>query len=230
MLINSLFLVKDTAIIQGLLNGTLLKVASKVRMIMSDQALQISPQLEPQKMLLANIATQGWAVATATETYLLLEVGKFAEAQELLDLEIPRFQQNAQQWANNLLNQERPELNTAYRFTAPLFKQHITPERADRIANITQCDLDLSLEKRQEKRDDITVEFQMSYASQFDRHWIHKQVAIAEYLDIYSELSARLESLQAFTNLCQKAEVKNSLALLPSTEKENGWYTLSSVV
>ncbi len=222
-----------------------LKVASKVRMVMSDQALQITPQLEAQTMLLVDIATQGWAVAIATEAYLLLEVGKFAEAQELLDFEIPRFKENAQQWANNLLNQERSELNTAYRFTAPLFKKHITQERVERIVNISQGDRDLSLEKKQEKKDDIAVEFQMSYASQFDQHWVHKQVAIAEYLDIHSELSARLESLQAFTNLCQhgdwicrgnlgiprsqKSEIKNIMELLPTTKEDNNWYTISTI-
>lgn len=66
----------------------------------------------------------------------------------------------------------------------------------------------------------------MSYASQFDRHWIYQQVAIAEYLDTFSELSARLETLQDFTMLCQKAEVKSSLELLPETQSDSTWYTL----
>lgn len=203
-----------------------LKVASKVRMVMSDQALQITPELEPQKILLTDVATQGWAVATATEAHLLLEVGKFEEAQELLSLEVPRFKQNAEQWANKLLNQERPELNTAYRFTAPVFKQHISQERIDRIIDINESDRNLSPEKKQEKQDNVAVEFQMSYATQFDRHWMYKQVAIAEYLDTFSELSARLETLQDFTTLCQKTGVKNSLELLPNNREEGSWYTL----
>ncbi len=203
-----------------------LKVASKVRLIMSDQALQIVPQLEPEKMLLADVATQGWAVATATEAYLLLEVGKFDEVQSLLSFEVPRFKENAQNWANNLLNQERPELNTAYRFTAPRFKSHISQERITRIANLIKDDANLSLEKRQQKQDQIAVEFQMSYASQFEQKWTHKQVAIAEYLDTLSELSARLESLQGFTSLCQQGEVKSSLDLLPTQQAEKGWYSL----
>jgi hypothetical protein len=195
-------------------------------MIMSDQALQIVPELETQKMLLADVATQGWAVATATETYLLLEVGMFDEAQELLSLDIPKFKQNAEQWANNLLNTERPELNTAYRFAAPVFKQHISQERVARIINVSSRDRNLSLEKKQEKQDDIAIEFQMSYSSQFDRNWIYQQVAIAEYLDTFSELSARLKSLQNFAILCQKTGVKNSMELLPSQKKEGTWYTL----
>lgn len=205
-----------------------LKVASKVRMIMSDQVWQIVPELEPQKMLLADVATQGWAVATATEAHLLLEVGMFEEAQELLSLEVPKFKQNAEQWANNLLSTERPELNTAYRFTAPVFKQHISQERVNRIVNVSSSDRKLPLDKKQEKQDDIAIEFQMSYASQFDGNWIYQQVAVAEYLDTFSELSARLETLQDFTTLCQKNGVKSSLELLPKTQNDNSWYILPS--
>ena len=203
-----------------------LKVASKVRMIMSDRVLQIMPELEPQKMLLADVATQGWAVATATEAHLLLEVGMFEEAEELLSLEVSRFKENAEQWTDNLLKIERSELNTAYRFTAPLFKQHISQERVKRIVNVSSGDRNLSLEKKQEKQDDIAVEFQMSYASQFDRHWVYQQVAIAEYLDTFSELSARLETLRDFTTLCQKTEIRSSLELLPKTQQDNTWYVL----
>ena len=205
-----------------------LKVASKVRMVMSDQVLQISPELEPQKMLLADVATQGWAVATATEAYLLLEVEMFEEAEELLNLEVPKFKQNAEQWTDNLLNSERSELITAYRFTAPLFKQHISQERVERIANVSSSDRNLSLDKKQEKQDDIAVEFQMSYASQFDRHWVYQQVAVAEYLDTFSELSNRLETLRDFATLCQKTGVKSSLDLLPMAQKDNSWYILPS--
>ena len=205
-----------------------LKVASKVRMVMSDRVLQISPELEPQKMLLADVATQGWAVATATEAYLLLEVGMFDEAEKLLSLEVPRFQQNAEQWTDNLLKTERPELNTAYRYTAPVFKKHISQERVNRIVNVSSNDLNLSLEKKQEKQDDIAIEFQMSYASQFDQNWVYQQVAVAEYLDTFSELSARLETLKDLTTLCQKTRVKSSLELLPETQNDNSWYILPS--
>lgn len=205
-----------------------LKVASKIRMVMSDQVLQISPELEPQKMLLADVATQGWAVATATEAHLLLEVGMFEEAQELLSLEIPKFKQNAEQWTDNLLKTERPELNTAYRYTAPLFQQHISQERVNRIVNVSSGDRNLSLEKKQEKQDDIAIEFQMSYASQFDQNWVYQQVAVAEYLDTFSELSARLETLREFATLCQKTGVNNSLKLLPDAQNDNSWYILPS--
>ena len=203
-----------------------LKVASKVRMVMSDRALQITPELEPQKMLLADVATQGWAVAIATEAHLLLEVGMFEDAKELLSFEVTRFKQNAEQWTNNLLNTKRRELNTAYRFTAPVFKQHISQERVNRIVNVSNCDRRLSLEKKQEKQDDIAVEFQMSYASQYDRNWIYQQVAVAEYLDTFSELSARLETLQSFATLCRETGVKSSLELLPTEREESGWYVL----
>ena len=202
-----------------------LKVASKVRMVMCG-ALQIIPQLELQKMLLVDVATQGWAVATA-KAHLLLEVGEFEEARKLLNFEVPRFKQNAERWANNLLNKERLELNTAYRFTAPVFREHITQERVARIANLTEGDRHLSPEKKQEKLDGIAVEFQMSYASGFDCNWIYQQVAIAEYLDTFSELSARLETIQDFVTLCQKTGIKSSQELLPTESQESGWYTLS---
>ncbi len=178
-------------------------------------------------MLLADVATQGWAVATATEAHLLLEVGMFEDAQELLSLEVPRFKQNAERWTNNLLNKERPELNTAYRFSAPLFKEHISQERVTRIANLNQSDRNLSLEKKREKQDDIAVEFKMSYATQFNRDWVYQKIAIAEYLDTFSELSARLETLQDFAILCEKTGVTNSLELLPTQQKGDGWYTIS---
>ena len=64
-------------------------------MVRYDQVLQISPELQPQKMLLADVATQGWAIATATEAYFLLEVEMFDEAEELFSLEVSKFQQNA---------------------------------------------------------------------------------------------------------------------------------------
>ena len=67
----------------------------------------------------------------------------------------------------------------------------------------------------------------MSYASQFDRNWIYQQVAIAEYLDTFSELSARLETLKDFTILCQKNGVKSSLELLPKTQ-DSIWYIPSN--
>lgn len=202
-----------------------LKTASRVRMVMCDRALQIQPQLEAEKMLLADVATQGWAVATATEAYLLLETSQIEEAQQLLNFEVPRFKENASRWADNLLTRERSELNTAYRFSAPHFTKHILSERVERIANITAVDRGLSQAKKAEKRNNIAIEFKMFYASKFDDNWVHKQIAIAEYLDTFSELSARLESLQDFTNLCQEKEVKSSRDLLPEGDREE-WYIL----
>lgn len=204
-----------------------LKVASRVRMIMSDRVLQIQPELEPQKMLLADLATQGWAVATATEAHLLLEICKTNDARELLNFEIPRFKQNAEKWTDTLLKQERPELNTAYRFTAPPFTKHISQERIERIANISSRDCALSAEKKQEKIDEIAIEFEMSYSSQFDRDWVHSQVAIAEYLDTFSELTARLESLQSFADLCHTKQVKSSRDILAIEPQKDGLYLLS---
>ncbi|MEC4817340.1 MAG: hypothetical protein SAK29_29320 [Scytonema sp. PMC 1069.18] len=38
----------------------------------------------------------------------------------------------------------------------------------------------------------------MSSNSQFNDEWIHRQIAVAEYLDTLSELSTKLDSLQSF--------------------------------
>ena len=69
----------------------------------------------------------------------------------------------------------------------------------------------------------------MFYASQFDQNWIYQQVAIAEFLDTFSELSARLETLQDFTTLCQKTGVKNSRELLSDTQNNN-WYIINAEI
>ena len=76
------------------------------------------------------------------------------------------------------------------------------------------------------KQKDIEVEFEMFYISQFNQQWTHCQVAIAEYLDTFSELSARLESLQAFADLCESKGVKSSRELLPDSNAEPGLYLL----
>ncbi|WP_017306138.1 hypothetical protein [Spirulina subsalsa] len=56
--------------------------------------------------------------------------------------------------------------------------------------------------------------------------WRHRQIAIAEYLDTLSELSARLEGLQRFAQLCEQQGVKSSHELLPSAEAKPGLYLL----
>ncbi len=68
-------------------------------------------------MLMADVATQGWAVATATEAYLLLETGQIDEAQQLLAFEIPKFKNIAFEWSDALVADE-PQLATAYRFAS----------------------------------------------------------------------------------------------------------------
>lgn len=105
-----------------------LKVASRVRLFLANQALQTSPELNAELMLNADISIQGWAVATATEANLLLEIGQNQEAQELLAQEVPKFKQVAEKWGDELISDRNSYLSTAYRFTNSRFENHITPE------------------------------------------------------------------------------------------------------
>lgn len=72
----------------------------------------------------------------------------------------------------------------------------------------------------------MDVEFEMSYSSKFDEVWTHRQIAIAEYLDAHSELSARLDSLQSFAALCESRNVRSSRDILPDADTETGLYLL----
>ena len=203
-----------------------LKVASRVRIVLCDQAMQAKPALEAQTMLMADVATQGWAVAAATEAYLLLETGQIDEAQQLLAFEVPKFKNIAFEWSDALVADERSQLATAYRFAAPHFKEHINPERTERIAYISSLDSSLSKDQIRRKKKDAELEFEMSYSSEFDRKWTYRQIAVAEYLDALSELLARLESLQAFANTCKSRGVKSSRDILPGDNAEPGLYFL----
>lgn len=206
-----------------------LKTASRVRLFLSNQAMQATPELDAEIMLNADVSIQGWAVATATEANLLLEIGKHQEAKELLALEIPQFKQVAERWAKALINDENTYLSTAYRFTNARFKNHITSERVERITEISPSDRTLSPDQIRGKKNYVDVEFEMSYSSaKFDRAWTHRQIAVAEYLDGLSELLARLEGLESFANLCESKGVKSSREILPGPDTEPGIYILPS--
>lgn len=66
----------------------------------------------------------------------------------------------------------------------------------------------------------------MSHSSQWDQTWLHRQIAIAEYLDTLSELSARLDGLQSFAALCESKNVSSSRHLLPDYNAATGLYVL----
>jgi hypothetical protein len=194
-----------------------LKTASRVRLFLANQALQATPELDAELMLNTDVSIQGWAVATATEANLLLEIGKHQEAKELLAVEVPKFKQVAQKWGKKLISDENPYLSTAYRFTNARFQEHITLERVERIIEISPSDRILSSEQIRRNKMNIDVEFEMSHSSQFDQAWTHRQIAVAEYLDTLSELSARLDSLQSFAALCENRNIKSSRDILPNT-------------
>ncbi|MEG3844017.1 hypothetical protein [Microcoleus sp. herbarium14] len=206
-----------------------IKTASRVGLFLSNQAMQATPELDAEIMLNADVSIQGWAVAIATEANLLLEIGKHQEAKELLALQIPQFKQVAERWGKALINDENPYLSTAYRFTNSRFKNHITSERVERITEISPSDRTLSPDQIRGKKNYVDVEFEMSYSSaKFDQTWTHRQIAVAEYLDGLSELSARLEGLESFANLCESKGVKSSREILPGPDTEPGIYILPS--
>jgi hypothetical protein len=70
------------------------------------------------------------------------------------------------------------------------------------------------------------VEFEMFHSSQLDANWLHRQIASAEFLDSLSELSARLEGLQTFAEMCDRHKVKSSHEILPTGVTEPGLYIL----
>ncbi|EGK90431.1 hypothetical protein D0A34_13480 [Microcoleus vaginatus PCC 9802] len=206
-----------------------IKTASRVGLFLSNQAMQATPELDAEIMLNADVSIQGWAVAIATEANLLLEIGKHQEAKELLALQIPQFKQVAERWGKALINDENTYLSTAYRFTNARFKNHIASERVERITEISPSDRTLSPDQIRSKKINVDVEFEMSYSSaKFDQTWTHRQIAVAEYLDGLSELSARLEGLESFANLCESKGVKSSREILPGPDTEPGIYILSS--
>ncbi|MEL0590881.1 MAG: hypothetical protein U1V55_14135 [Planktothrix rubescens PR222] len=204
-----------------------IKTASRVRLFLSNQAIQATPELDAEIMLNADVSIQGWAVATATEANLLLEIGKHQEAKELLAVEIPQFKQVAERWGQALINNESTYLSTAYRFSNSRFNNHITPERVERITKISISDRALSPDQIRSKKTNIDVEFDMFYSdTKFDLAWTYRQIAIAEYLDTLSELLARLESLEYFADLCESKGVKSSREIMPGDDAEPGIYAL----
>ena len=99
-------------------------------------------------------------------------------------------------WVKTLIHHNNTHLSTSYRYNATYFQNYITPERIHRITQISPRDRTLTPDQIRRKRNEAEVEFEMSYSSQrYPETWQHQQIAVAEYLDTLSELSARLDSL-----------------------------------
>jgi len=233
-------LIKEISMLQSELNDRkrypnesprqAIRIADQVRLFLSSEALKITPELEAELMLNSDISIQGWAVATATEANLLMEIGEFQEAKSLLREEVGKFKQISERWANKFLNDGDESLNTAYRFEGSPFENYIAPERVQRIAQIFPKDQTLNSDQIRRKKSVVTVEYEMSYsAERYNQTWIYQQLAIAEYLDTLSELLARLDTLQDFAFLCENQGVKSSKELLPSNHAHPGLYLLSGI-
>lgn len=204
-----------------------LKKATEAKIFLSNQAFGASPELDSRKIMVADIAIQGWVIATATEAYILLETGHILEANQILNSELIRLKELASQWIEVLLKSERPGLATAYRFTDSRFQNYITDERVDRIAALSLLDAHLNADHKRRRVDDVEVEFDMSYNSEFDTLWLHRQIAEADFMDALSELIFRIESLEAFASLCEASGVETSKELLPEKSCEPGLYLIN---
>ncbi|KKJ00695.1 hypothetical protein [Prochlorothrix hollandica] len=233
--IHKAMLIKEIADLQAKLKyfspstaQEVLITASRVRLFLSSQALQSTPELDAELMLNTDLAIQGWAAATATEANLLLDQGQHREARQLLAEEVPKFQAVAKIWCNALLEDENPTLKTADRFSAPPFEHYILPERVDRITQLSEPDQNRSDRQRRHQQNELAVEFEMSYAGdRYDHNWISRQIAISEYLDTLSELTARLDTLQDFAALCEATGASTRQDLLPTEQDQPGLYLLA---
>lgn len=205
-----------------------IRAASKVRRTLSDQAVRVAAEFEPRVMLIADISIRGWVVATATEANLLMQMGHHRDARQLIEGEHPRFAALSEQWAKALLADQRPQLQTAYRFEAPRFREYILSERVNRIARIHDVDRDLPPERKRRVAREAELEFEMSHNAQLDTAWTRRQLAVAEYLDGLSELSSRLESLGAFARECETRRLPSSRDILPGPGAAPGVYVLSA--
>ncbi|WP_017295632.1 hypothetical protein [Geminocystis herdmanii] len=204
-----------------------IKTATNTRLFLSSQAMQSTPELEAELLLNSDVSIQGWAVATATEAHLLLQMGQHQEAKGMLREEVEKFKTVAHNWSNSLIKEGNSSLSTAYRFSASPFAEYITPERVTRIKDISPSDLSLNQDQLRRKKNEANVEFEMSYAQErYPKSWIQQQIAIAEYLDGLSELLARLESLEAFADLCESRNLKSSKEILPDENTPSGLYLL----
>lgn len=205
-----------------------IRAASKVRGTLSDQAVRATPEFDPRVMLWADISIRGWVVATATEAQLLMELGLHRDARQLIEREHPRFAVLSESWTSALIADERPQLETVYRFAAPRFEGVILPERIERMTRVHAPDRDLSDERRKRAANEAALELEMSHSASLGDEWMHRQIAIAEYLDGLSELSDRLVGLGAFARECEVRSLPSSRDALPGPDATPGVYVLSA--
>jgi len=204
-----------------------LQPVSEVRNFFSEKIHKITPGIK--NILTANTFFRAWAIATAVRGYLLLEIANNSQAISGTKQEIESFRNTVTTWVDKFISDEECEyISTAYRFTAPIFhRKGIERERVERIAYISSKDRSLSPEDIKDKILDVEVETTMDYFSKkYDEQWIQEQIEIAEYLDTWSELLARLESLLDFATLCQANNVNNICDILPGDDAKPALYLL----
>ena len=157
----------------------------------------------------------------------MLKDGQLNTAEQILDKEVTRFRNITKMWADTLIAHKYPNIATAYRFTADVFRdRNISQEQVDRIAYISSVDDNLTQDEIEEKLLQVEVEFLLTdYEQELNNpNWIKQQIFVVRYLDTLSELLARLESLQDFTDLCRSSDVQSIHDILPVNNAKPGLY------
>lgn len=216
-----------------------MRTAGRVRRTMQNQVEHTSPNPSSHALLLGGVTMQAWAAATAAETNLLLRTGRSAEAIQVVAPTASTFRQAARRWADELLRRVAadaasedygPEqLQTVYRFNTPRFSGTVLPERVARIARLRSSEYDPSSAQARSATDEAELELQMARSASIGDDWLKRQLAYADFLDGFSELADRLDSLHAFAQQCHALGVKDSKELLPSDDAEPGLYLLDAV-
>lgn len=182
-----------------------IKAATKARHVFQEMATRISPTNSPRDILLVDTTIQGWAVATAAEFMLLLKANKADEAMAIAKEAADALRRCGREWAHHLLRSPHSDLSTAYRFGVERFQDKITAERVERIARLSPFDESVSMEAARRRRDEADVELRLSRNTDLDVGWDRSQLAVAEFLDGFSELLERIESMVEFAKLCLEA-------------------------
>lgn len=202
-----------------------IRIASRVRMVLGDQARRFGPASGMRGLLLGDVAFRGWAVASMTESRLLAAAGHRPEAARLALEEARELREVGRRWARDLLSSPYGDLQTAYRFATPAMREDVKEERILRVARLSPFDGDLPARQGEQKAEEAELEMSVRPVSEFDARWRSVQLGHAEFLDGVSEICERLDSSAALLKDVDECSA-DLRALLPGKHSEPGLYTL----
>lgn len=204
-----------------------IRIAEEVRSILLDQATRVEASLNPKALLIADLSINGWMIALIAKAQLLVKIGRYDDAIQLLTDDTNRFKQVVQQWAKTLIIDNYPsKLATAYRFAVPRLSKHISPERLKRIIRISSNDRNIGEMRLHRIINEAQVELSLKRYANLGLSWDYEQVAIAEYLDGMSEILARLESYCLYLKECKKRGIRTTEDLFVNLSPSSSFYLL----